>query len=381
MPILLESPWIQVDRPEGATVRVRFLNQWNTAQCGNLPQWADVVKKIGEGESVKQLSFETGELGAWDSELPAFVMSACDWAKMQEAEVSIDALPEGVQKIVALARSSIDNTEAKRHESGHSLIYRIGACTLRIWAGVQSVFDFTGEVVFSLRRWLTAQAKFRWKDVWLIVQKCGADALPIVTLISFLVGMILAYVGVVQLQQFGATIYVANLVAIAMVREMGAIMTGVIMSGRTGAAFAAELGSMKVSEEISALRTFGISPYDFLIMPRLLAVVAMMPLLVLYANIMGILGGGVVAVSMGLTTLQYMTQAVQALDMGAFSVGLIKSVVFGIIVGFTGCLRGIHCGNSSESVGRSTTSAVVTSITWIIIADAIFAVLFNIFGL
>lgn len=381
MPILLESPWIKVERPEGGAVCVRFSNQWNTAHCGKLPQWDQVASQLEGAGGVKRITFESGDLGAWDSELPAFVMRAYVWAKAAGGGISVEGLPDGVRKILALAESSSENTEAQRKVRDHNIFYRIGACTLRILGGFSGVFNFTGEILLSLRRWLSVQANFRWKDVWLIVQKCGVDALPIVTLISFLVGMILAYVGVVQLQQFGATIYVANLVSIAMVREMGAIMTGVIMSGRTGAAFAAELGSMKVSEEISALRTFGISPYDFLILPRLLAVVAMMPLLVLYANIMGILGGGVVAVGMGLTSLQYMTQAVQSLDMGAFSVGMIKSVIFGVIVGFTGCLRGIQCGNSSESVGRSTTSAVVTSITWIIIADAVFAVLFNIFGL
>lgn len=381
MNFIFESPWLVVERIDASAVRVHFQNAWNTTHCKDLPASDAVIAAIVSAGKENKIVLEGDAITEWDSELPAFVLRLADWAQGASTDIDLSAMPEGVRKIVGLARSAQVKNDARRQNPTRSLLYRMGTQTLQVWDSCLVVFDFTGELLFSLRRWMRLQAKFRWKDVWLIIQKTGAQALPIVTLISFLVGMILAYVGVVQLKQFGATIYVANLVAIAMVREMGAIMTGVIMSGRTGAAFAAELGSMKVSEEVSALKTFGISPFDFLIVPRILAVVLMMPLLVLYANVVGILGGGLVAVGMELTPLQYMTQAIQSLSMGAFSAGMIKSVIFGAIVGFTGCLRGMQCSGSSESVGRFTTSAVVTSITWIIVADAIFAVLFNIFGI
>ena len=381
MSALFETPWILVECSEPSTVCVRLNNAWNGEHSAQLPDWDEVARAFSAVESAKRLVFDAQGLAQWDSLLPGFLLRICELARARDIFVDLSALPEGLRKIVELALAVPRKEDAQRDRAGGSWLYRLGEAGIRIWEGTEAVLNFAGEIALSVGRLLRGKARFRWRDVWFLIQKCGPEALPIVTLISFLVGMILAYVGVVQLEQFGATIYVANLVGIAMMREMGAVMSGVIMSGRTGAAFAAELGSMKVSEEISAFRTFGISPFDFLILPRICAVVVMMPLLVLYADIMGILGGGLVAVSMGLTPLQYGTQIIHAVDLGEFSAGLIKSVFFGAIIGFTGCLRGMQSGNSSESVGRVTTSAVVTSITWIIVADAVFAVLFNVFGL
>jgi phospholipid/cholesterol/gamma-HCH transport system permease protein len=235
-----------------------------------------------------------------------------------------------------------------------------------------------GECTLAAGRMLLGRARFRWSDVWLGLEQCGADALPIVSLISFLVGLILAYVGAITLRQYGGLIFIANLVGLAMVREMGAMMTGVIMSGRTGAAYAAQLGSMKVSEEIAALSTLGLSPVEFLVLPRMIALFLMFPLLTLYADFIGILGGLVVALSMDLTYTQYTHQLMLAVDLRNFSVGLIKSCFFGVIVAVSGCLRGMQCGASSAAVGQATTRAVVTGITCMIVADAVFAVIFNV---
>jgi phospholipid/cholesterol/gamma-HCH transport system permease protein len=199
-----------------------------------------------------------------------------------------------------------------------------------------------------------------------------------VALISFLVGLILAFVGSLQLQQFGASIYVANLVGVAMAREMGAIMTGIIMCGRTGAAFAAQLGSMKVNEEIAAFKTFGFNPIEFLALPRMIALALMMPLLCIFADLVGILGGMVVGVGLlDLSFSEYWSQTVRGVELRHFIVGLAKVAVFGILVAITGCLRGMQCGSSSSSVGLATTSAVVLGITCIIIADAVFAIMLN----
>jgi phospholipid/cholesterol/gamma-HCH transport system permease protein len=189
--------------------------------------------------------------------------------------------------------------------------------------------------------------------------------------------LILAYVGSITLRQYGGLVFIANLVGLAMVREMGALMTGVIMSGRTGAAFAAQLGTMKVSEEIAALQTLGLSPVEFLVLPRMIALFLMFPLLTLYADFIGICGGLVVALSMELSYNQFVNQLMSAVDLTNFSVGLIKSFFFGLIVAATGCLRGMQCGNSSAAVGQAATRAVVSGITVMIITDAIFAVIFN----
>jgi phospholipid/cholesterol/gamma-HCH transport system permease protein len=245
-----------------------------------------------------------------------------------------------------------------------------------------SLVTFLGESTIALGNFFVGKAKFRRSDLWLTVQQCGVDALPIVTLISFLVGLIFAFVGAVQLAMFGAQIFIANLVGIAMAREMGAIMTGIIMAGRTGAAFAAQIGTMQVNEEVDALITMGVSPMEFLVVPRMLALIVMMPLLCMYANLVGILGGLVVGVGMfDISFVQYLEQTRLALNLTHFGLGIFKSAVFGVLVAIAGCLQGMECGRSASAVGDAATSAVVTSIVLIVVTDGFFAVITNIIGI
>jgi phospholipid/cholesterol/gamma-HCH transport system permease protein len=219
----------------------------------------------------------------------------------------------------------------------------------------------------------------RLQDFALCCRSCGASALPIVTLISFLTGLTMAFVGSVQLEKFNAKIYVADLVCLAMVREMGALMVAIIMAGRTGASFAAEIGSMKLNEEIDSLRTFGLSPMEFLILPRTLSILLMIPLLTIYADLVGILGGLMVGtLVMDFSVIHYFEQTQVALqNMWEVYSGLLKSVVFGLVIGLVGCYKGLNCGSDSASLGRSVTSSVVVAITLIVISDAMFEVLFN----
>ena len=229
---------------------------------------------------------------------------------------------------------------------------------------------FTGEVTIALARLARGKSNTRFEDFRQFCYEGGPRALGIITLTSVLVGMILAYLGAVQLQQFGAEVYVANLVTIGILREMGVLMTAVVMAGRTGAAYAAQLGTMQTNEEIDAITTMGISPIEFLVIPRLLALVAVMPMLTLYADLLGIVGGGIVAGGMGITPLQYITQAEQALGVNHLVVGLIKSVVFALLIATAGCRAGMNSGRSSAAVGQAATEAVVTSIVYLIVADA-----------
>jgi len=202
--------------------------------------------------------------------------------------------------------------------------------------------------------------------------------LGIVALINFLMGLILAFVGVTELSQFGASIYTADLVAIATVREMACIMTGIIMCGRTGAAFAAQLGTMKVTQEIEALQTFGISPFEFLVLPRMLALILMIPLLCVFADLISIAGGFLVSTLMlDITPALYLHRTVAAISLANFLLGISKGAFFGVLVALTGCLRGMQCGTNAAAVGDATTSAVVTGITWIIASDGVFAVICN----
>jgi phospholipid/cholesterol/gamma-HCH transport system permease protein len=203
------------------------------------------------------------------------------------------------------------------------------------------------------------------------------EALPIVSLISFLIGLILAFVGNVQLTHFGANIFVADLVGIAMVREMGVVMTAIIMSGRTGAAFAAHIGSMNANEEIDALRTFGFNPFDFLVLPRLIALVLMMPLLTVYSNVVGIIGGMFVGSFVGIPPELYWNETLAAVDLTTASLGVIKSVFFGAAIAISGCMMGMSAGNSSAAVGEATTRAVVAAITTVVVLDSAFAAIFT----
>jgi phospholipid/cholesterol/gamma-HCH transport system permease protein len=277
-----------------------------------------------------------------------------------------------------LALAVPEETGARVREEKASEITRLGTRTLDTWAGVLSVTDFAGRAMLSLCRFCVGRARFRWREFWVIVQQCGADALPIVSLISFLIGLIMAFVGNVQLANFGASLYVADLVGIAMVREMGVMMTGIIMSGRTGAAFAAQIGSMKANQEIDALRTFGFDPFDFLVLPRMLALVMMMPLLTMYANAVGILGGMLVGSAVGIPPGLYWYETLTIVTMENAFLGVFKSVFFGVVIAMCGCLQGMRAGNSSAAVGQATTRAVVASITAIIILDSVFAAIFTI---
>ena len=236
--------------------------------------------------------------------------------------------------------------------------------------------------MLAFGRLVTGRARYRRVDLAIELQDAGARALPIVTLISFLVGMIMAFVGAVQLQQFGASIYVANMVAIAMAREMGAMMTAIIMAGRTGSAYAAQLGTMNVSQEIDALTTMGIPPIDFLVLPRMLALSLMLPLLAVYADFVGMVGGAVVATGMlDVGLVQYWEQTKAALTVTDFATGVGKGAVFGILVAVAGCLQGMRSGRSAAAVGGSATAAVVSATVLIIVADGLFAVVFNILGI
>lgn len=363
------------DGPEGETT-LHLRGEW----CidGGFPPESDLRAVRERLAKARLLLFDASQLGPWDSSLLVFLRRVTEEATRRNLEVRHDALPEGVRKLLDLAAavpSRASTTDAPRP----SVVAAVGMGALRQWAGARDLMTFLGEAVIALGVMLRGRARFRRIDLLTAIQDCGPRALPIVSLISFLVGLILAFVGAIQLQKFGAEIFVADLVGIAIVREMGAVMSGIIMAGRTGASFAAQLGTMTVNEEIDALRTMGLSPMEFLVAPRMVALGLMMPLLCLYADLIGMLGGFVVGVGMlDLTPVQYWEETKAALTLTHFAVGLSKSVVFGLLIALAGCLRGMRCGRSASDVGDATTSAVVTAIVWIIVVDALFAVLTNI---
>ncbi|OIO59547.1 MAG: hypothetical protein AUJ82_05660 [Verrucomicrobia bacterium CG1_02_43_26] len=366
---------VDISRVEHDSLILRLKGVWDLHE--GLLEYQSIQKEI-EREKPKKLVFYTQELHSWDSSLLVFLVHCYELCQKKGVFFEKASLPVGIQQLLTLSQSVPEKKIGHKKEFHRSFVYKVGIIGLSFADSTAEVFTFIGEVARSFMRLVAGKAQFRWSDCAVIMQNVGAEALPIVSLISFLVGLIMAFVGAIQLEPFGASIYVANLVALAMVREMGAMMTGVIMAGRTGAAFAATIGTMKVTEEVDALKTMGISPVDFLVLPRVIALFVMMPLLCIFANYIGIFGGMVVSLLMlDISYTEYVNQTRSAIDLGHASVGVIKSTIFGILIASIGCLRGLQCGNSSSAVGMAATSAVVTGITAIIVADAVFAVLFH----
>jgi len=367
-------------RPGGDTLVVRLSGGWNLRTA--LPSPGDVEKELSSGPGIRKVAFDTGALGGWDSGLLTFLLQVFEKCAAAGVAVEREALPPGVRRLLDLATAVPERKGARREADRVPFLPRVGEAAGRSWKSNRDTVTFIGDVAVAALRMVRGKAQYRRSDLLQIIQECGAQALPIVSLISLLVGLILAFVGAIQLKMFGAQIYVADLVGIAMVREMAAIMTGIIVAGRTGAAFAAKLGTMQVNEEIDALKTMGFSPTEFLVLPRMVALFLMMPLLCLYADLMGILGGMIVGVTMlDLGIMQYYLQTIHAVHLNNLWIGLFSSAVFGVLVALAGCLRGIQCGRSASAVGEATTSAVVTGIVSIIVATAVITVICNVLGI
>ncbi|MBP8257727.1 MAG: ABC transporter permease [Opitutaceae bacterium] len=363
-------------RQHGDSILVELSGRWRIA--GKRPDFDELMR----GRTPARVMLKMEEVEAWDSSLLLFANDARHWADGNGVPWDETLLPADVR--VMLAKLEPIETPSDDGEGAvkKDILTKVGLATHDLALRSRSMYTFVGECVLSAFRLSRQPHRFRWRDCLSEMQQCGAMALPIVSLISLLVGLIMAYQAAVQLRQFGADIYVADLVGLAVVREMGPMMAAVIMAGRTGAAFAATIGNMKAGEEIDALESLGIFPIDFLVLPRLVALGVMMPLLAMYANVLGVMGGMLVAKTvLEIPPSAYWVEMQTIVDLSDISTGLIKSVVFGLLIGFSGCLRGLQADRSAAGVGRAATSAVVTGILMVIVADAIFAVVFNILGL
>jgi len=365
---------LTVETANDGALGIRLAGTWTVGQ--SLPPASETINRLEQVEAGKTVVFNTTNLGDWDSALLTFLISVEEFCAGKGIRVEPSGLPEGVRRLLALASAVPERAGARKTEERVPFLQLVGARTQEFVREGREMLTFIGEALLTLGVFVRGKARFRRVDFITTLQECGAQALPVVTLISTLIGVILAFVGAAQLQMFGAEIYVADLVGIGVAWEMGAMMTGIIMSGRTSAAFAAQLGTMQVNEEIDALRTLGISPMEFLILPRMLALILMMPLLCVYADLLGILGGAAVSIVMyNLSPLEFYHELTNGVHLIDFGIGFFKSVVFGVIVALSGCLRGIQCGRSASAVGTAATSAVVTSIVFIIVADSIITTL------
>jgi phospholipid/cholesterol/gamma-HCH transport system permease protein len=329
--------------------------------------------------STTRLRVITHDLTSWDSSLAIALMQLAHWCDKQKIQLDTSSVPDGLQQLLKLA-SGVPTYQPTANLQTSSALQQLAYIINNQWQSLRTTLTFVGDTSIALSQWLRGDAKTRRSDIAFFIVQAGPKALAIVTLIALLVGMILAYLGSVQLRQLGAQVYVADLVAIGMVREMGALMTAVIMAGRTGAAYAAQLGTMQVNEEIDALKTMGISSVEFLVLPRLLALVMVMPLLCIYANVVGMVGGAAVATSMDVNFTQYINQTQDAIDWADISTGLIKSIFFGVLIAIAGCQAGLNCGRNSDAVGMAATNAVVHSIVYLVVADAAFNILYDNLG-
>ncbi|MEO7414169.1 MAG: ABC transporter permease [Opitutaceae bacterium] len=359
-------------KAEGDALEVAVSGRWRITEAR--PSWENLVGRL---KPARVALGAAPNLEQWDSSLLLFLFEIQEWCRTHHVACEIGALPVKIRVLLAQLVSSheksvpVDRTE--------NFVVTVGLATKDAWLKAKEIMRFVGETVLGTVQLAKNPHRFRWRDCIDEMLQCGAMALPIVSLISFLVGVTLAYTGAIVLRQYGGDIFIADLIGLSMVRETGAVMTAVVLAGRTGAAFAATLANMKANEEIDALEVLGIRPVQFLVLPRMVALTVMMPLLALYANALGILGGG--AVALGLLSISpsaYWVELLSSLDLSDLAVGLIKATTFGLIVGLSGCLRGLQAERSAAGVGRAATSAVVTALLLLVVADAVFAVLFNI---
>ena len=365
-------------RPDGS-LHVALGGDWKLSRGIPAPQ--GVLDEIERPPHPQRVILETSVLAGWDSGLLTFLLAVVTRCTQLGVDVERQRLPEGVKQLLALA-TAVPARPGRRSSGPDHFFARVGDDAIRWWNGLRDTLAFIGEAFLSLLRLLTGKARFRRSDLLRALQDCGAQSLGIVTLINLLVGIILAFVGAIELRNFGAQIYVAHLVGIGMLRDIAPIMTGIIVTGRTGASFAAELATMQANQEIDALKTLGIPPMDFLVLPRLLALSLMMPLLCLYADLMGIIGGLVVSASMlGISPVQYLEETRRAVGLNHLFIGLFMSFVFGVLVALTGCMRGLGSGRSASAVGEATTSAVVTGIINIVVATAIITLISYVLGI
>jgi phospholipid/cholesterol/gamma-HCH transport system permease protein len=373
-----EASGFQVDRIDltGDRAALRFVGTLRFRSC--FDAWEEVRRLLEPAPA--HLDFDVSGVEALDGGATALLLELRGEAAAAGSVAEIVGASGRVQSMLELygahpKRPSIHPPPAKI-----GILDQIGRETIAL-VNESNVLDFLGDATIAAAQSTRAPRRVNWADVPRLMERAGADGIPIVLMINFLVGLVTGFQAALQLRQFGANIFVADLVGLSVTRELAPLMTAIIVAGRSGAAFSAELGTMRVSEEIDALRTLGLDPYQFLVFPRIIALTLVTPLLTILADVIGIVGGLLVAMlSLDLTFQAYVAQTEKALDLWDVFSGILKSAVFGFTVALVACQRGLATRGGAEGVGRSTTSAVVTSLFAIVVLDAIFTMVFHVFG-
>jgi phospholipid/cholesterol/gamma-HCH transport system permease protein len=362
-------------RMEDTTLVIVLSGDWRACAQGVEVDATQRILKTG----VRALAFDAETLGHWDSALIAFLAGLQEAAQKSGVAVEDAGLPASARRLLALTTVM---PPAPAPKAAPPLLDRLGLWAISIYDEATEVAALTGNSVLRGGAALVGRSAMRGSDLLDCMRDAGANALPIVTVINVLVGGILAFVGAVQLRQFGADIYVASMVGIAVVREMAALMTAIIMSGRTGGAYAANIATMQGNEEIDALQAVGIPVFDYLVLPRVLALTGMMPILYLYGCAMGIFGGFVVAIAtLNLSPISFLEETRSAVEASQFVLGLAKSLTFGALIAIAGCRVGLRAGRSAADVGQAATTAVVAGVVGVIALDAVFAICANALGI
>lgn len=350
------------------------------ALCGDIVHLNtdDVSQKIRQILTTHKnfaVKFVNDNLKKWDSSLILLLYETQIITEENKQTCDYSQMPQNLQDLVKLA-FAVNRNPTRKKALKMFWVENLGRKTLDLAQKISDVVGFIGSVISATWRFLTFRSVMRRRDFYAALEDCGPKALGIVSLISFLVGLILAFVGAVQLQTFGAQIYVASLVTIGMCRIMGAIMVGIIMAGRTGSAYAATIGTMQVNEELDALQTMGLSKIEFLVLPRLFAMLISMPILTMLSDFMGMIGGAFIGVfMMNLPYNEYWKYALDAFNLNNFLIGIFHGFCFGFIISLCGCLSGLTCGRDADSVGVATTRSVVRAVVWMIVVTGIITVI------
>jgi len=365
-------PGVEMHTERDASGRgfIRFAGHLDSAAAGSV--WGQALAFAG---SLDALVVDASRLEYCDSAGASLLLEL-----RRAGDVELRGLDADTAELIQMIEPA-EATPAEGHEDEPGFAVQVGAATLQLLADLHELVVFVGELTVMVLRAIVHPKTIRFKDFFLVSEQAGIGAIPIVVLVGFLLGFILAFQSAIPMAQFGAQIFVADLIAISMVRELGPLLAAILLTARSGSAFAAELGTMKINEELDALTTMGLEPMRFLVVPRVLAALVVVPTLTMLTSLAGLIGGAAVFVYLGFPLVTYANRVVEATKAGDLLGGLAKSFVLGVIVAAVGCMRGIQTGSGAGAVGTSTTSAVVTGIVLIAIAEGIFAVLFYVLGI
>jgi phospholipid/cholesterol/gamma-HCH transport system permease protein len=369
---------IDYQKLDESTLKLAVTGRLDAKTTGRL--WSQAVRKVAEtGPGL--LIVEAGDVEYCDGAGVALLLRLKHTQEEHGGQIQINGLRPQFEQLMTLFDPGRMDTSEHKSASWASSIENTGQLTFRLLQDFKVQVSFIGELFVKLARALTHPGNLRWRDTLVIAEKSGANAVGITALLGFLIGLILAFQSTVAMRKFGAEIFVADLVTISLFRELGPLLTAFILASRSGSAFAAELGTMKVNEEIDALTTMGLDPVRFLVVPRVIAAVFIMPFLTMFNNVLGLIGCGLVMISVGFAPAAVLNQIREAAFLGDLFGGLVKTLVFGILIAGIGCLRGLQTGTGASAVGDSATRAVVSGIIAIVIADGIFAVVYFFLGI